>query len=383
MLMDFCRQLRPAALAIITTGVCAPAAAELRFEPYGAINSSFARLTPEPGDSGLNLSEENSFGFGLALGADIAGRWALEAGFSDLGEATLSGAEDEDISYTALGLSAIFHVFGNPRDIADRAGIWSYLRLGFNQIDNDSNLDLEEADNTAVWAGIGFEWAFATNLSFRSELATFDGDAQALTAGLVYRPFNTGSRSGSRAASSRIPTPQPSTPPPSLPAPNRQPVQVPQNPTVPQRAPLPRVETPTVIPPVAVVGCEVPAGNEPVGADGCALLTGVRRDLQFLGNSAQLTGRSGSSITAIANILRTSPAVRIEIRAHALSSAGLNASQDLSRQRAVAVARALVGAGIAVNRLGARAFGNTEPTVGFGSSIGELLPDRIEFVVLR
>ena len=41
----------------------------------------------------------------------------------------------------------------------------------------------------------------------------------------------------------------------------------------------------------------------------------------------------------------------------------------------------MVGAGIAVERLGARAFGNTEPVVASGSAAGELLPNRIEIVV--
>lgn len=374
MLMDIYRPLLSAALAVVAISACAPASAEFQFEPYGAASGAFSRLTPEEGGSGLDLSDSNGFGYSLVLGADLADRWAIEGAFSDLGDATFSGPAvgEEDISYTVLGVSGLFHLFGNSRSIADRNGIWSYLRLGFSQIDNDSDLDLEEADNTALWAGIGFEWAFASRLAFRGELATFDGDAQAVTAGLVYRPFNQAARSISRAPTRRPSTqtaPIPQTPPAPL--------------EPPRRLPIPSVETPAVVPRVALVGCETSVGREPVGADGCALLTGVRRDLQFVGNTAQLTRSSASSIAAIANTLRSAPGTRIEIRAHAQAPGGLNAAQDLSRQRAVAVARALVGAGIQVNRLAARAFGNNEPVVAFGSSAGELLPNRIEFAVQR
>ena len=375
MLIELRRPLKSIALAAIILGVCTPALAEIRFEPYAGASGAFSRLTPEPGDSGLDVSDTNSFGFSLVLGADIANRWAFEVGFADLGEATLSGPTgDSEISYNAFGLSALFHLFGNSSDIANRDGIWTYLRLGLNQISNDSDLALEEADNSAIWAGIGFEWSFTSNLSFRGELASFDGDAQALTAGVVYRPFSQNVR-----ARTPIPRPQRQPQPTQRPAPVLQPPAETTEP--PRRIPIPSTNTPSIVPNVGLVGCESPVGNEPVGADGCALITGIRRNLQFVGNSSQLTPSAASAITSLAGTLRSAPTVRIEIRAHAEVPGGQNAAQDLSRQRAVSVARALVGAGIAVERLGARAFGNTEPVVASGSAAGELLPNRIEIVV--
>jgi len=336
MLIELRRPLKSIALAAIILGVSTPALAEIRFEPYAGASGAFSRLTPEPGDSGLDVSDTNSFGFSLVLGADIANRWAFEVGFADLGEATLSGPTGD--------------------------------------ISNDSDLALEEADNSAVWAGIGFEWSFTSNLSFRGELASFDGDAQALTAGVVYRPFSQNVR-----ARTPIPRPQRQPQPTQRPAPVPQPPAAPTEP--PRRIPIPSTNTPSIVPNVGLVGCESPVGNEPVGADGCALITGIRRNLQFVGNSSQLTPSAASAITSLAGTLRSAPTVRIEIRAHAEVPGGQNAAQDLSRQRAVSVARALVGAGIAVERLGARAFGNTEPVVASGSAAGELLPNRIEIVV--
>ena len=149
----------------------------------------------------------------------------------------------------------------------------------------------------------------------------------------------------------------------------------------PHRLPIPIVGIGSEISPPTLVGCEIPELNEPVGNDGCALLTGVRRGLQFVGSTAQLNPASASSISALASTLQAAPGVRIEIRAHAEASDGQNAAQAVSRERSIAVARALVSSGVSVNRLTARAFGNTEPVVNSGSSVGELLPNRVEFVV--
>jgi len=217
-------------------------------------------------------------------------------------------------------------------------------------------------------------------LSLRGEVASFDGDAQALTAGIVLRPFD-GVSSRSRP---NIVRPQPAPVPSTKPVPVPKPAVVP-TPEVqiekPQRLPIPNNPAPNATPEVLLVGCENPVIGEPVGTDGCARLTGVRRGLQFVGSTAQLTPDSARAVTALADALLSAPNLKVEIRAHAQSGQGPSASQTLSKQRAVAVARALVGAGVQVSRLGARAFGDKEPVVKTGSSAGEMLPNRIEFVV--
>ena len=369
-------RLKTVVAAGLAICVCAPASAEFRIDPYGAVNAGLVRLSPDPGTSGLSVTESNSIGFNLLLGVDISDRWAVEGGYGEFGEATLSSEElgEEDISYSAVSLSAVYHLFGDARDIADREGLWSYLRLGLNKFDNDSDIRLEEANNTAIWAGIGVEWSLGSLLALRGELATFDGDVQALTAGVVFRPFDSVGR-----VRPRINTPQPTQQPQALPAPA--PVPAPQPSQAPQRLPIPTSPSEPAAPTVALVGCETPVGNEPVGVDGCAQLSGVRRDIQFVGESAQLSGESARSIAALARAMQQAPNVRIEIRAHAASSGGPNAAQTLSKQRAVAVAKALVASGINVNRLGARAFGSQEPVVKIGTSAGEMLPNRIEFIV--
>ena len=184
------------------------ASAEFRFEPYGVLNGNISNLDPDTGSSDFDVEESTGFGVGVLLGVDIFDRWSIEAGFNDLGAATLESptSGDEDIDYTAISGSVLFHVLGDSSDIADRNGFWTYLRLGVSQVDNDSNLILDEEDNVAVWAGIGVEYSLTSKLSLRGELATFDGDAQALSAGVVFRPFASSS-TNRRPETNRAPVP--------------------------------------------------------------------------------------------------------------------------------------------------------------------------------
>jgi len=380
--MDFRCLIKPLSIAALVFGVGTQAAAEIRLSPYALVGGGLVRLSPDPGGSGLELTESNTVGFNALLGLDLSSRWALEAGYNDLGAATLNSATfgEQEIAYKAYSFSTLFHLFGDSRDIAEREGAWTYLRLGINQIENESDLELEKANNTAIWAGVGFEWAFSSMLSVRGELASFDGDVQALTGALVFRPFDYSPRSRNS-----IVRPQPSTPKPVAvpePAPAPLPAPAPQVAEEPRRLPIPTA--PSVedsIPEVQLVGCETPVFNEPVSSNGCAQLSGVRRGLQFIGESDQLTPESALSIASIADAMRSAPGILIEIRAHAESIRGAGAAQTISKQRAIAVAKALVRAGITVSRLGARAYGNKEPVVSTGSAVGEMLPNRIEIVV--
>ncbi len=355
-----------------------PASAEFRFAPYAAINGAVSRVDPDAGSSGLDVEDSSDFGFGVRLGADLFDRFSIEAGFTDLGSATLDGPAigEEDIDYSAIGVSALYHVLGDAQDIADRNGLWAYLRLGVNQIDNDSNLELEDEDNVAVWAGAGVEYSVTSQLAVRAEIATFDGDAQAVSAGLVYRPFNSRSKGG-------VQQPTISRPPVQAPAPSRQPGETPEPLAEPRRLPVPTAPAPSIEPrgPIASSGCETPVFNEPVNQNGCAQLSGVQSGLQFVAETAQLTQDSTLSIANLAAALQAAPQLRVEIRAHASANGGPAAAQEVSRQRVLVVARALVAAGVAIDRLGARAFGSEQPRVRQGALSGQFLPDRIEFVV--
>jgi len=63
--------IKPVSIAILALGTCSQAAAEFRLHPYAAVNAGAVRLAPDPGSSGLELTEANTFGFNLLLGLDI------------------------------------------------------------------------------------------------------------------------------------------------------------------------------------------------------------------------------------------------------------------------------------------------------------------------
>lgn len=378
MLVNSRFMLKMASVTGLVLGIAVPASADFRFTPYGAIGANISHLSPDTDNSGFDVDESTGAGFSLLLGADIADRWSIEAGYNDLGSATLENPAvgEEDIDYSAFSLSALYHLFGDTRDIADRRGGWTYLRLGVNQIDNDSNLELDEEDSSAIWAGIGYEYSFSSLLSVRGEIATFDGDAQAVTAALVLRPFSP--PSSSRGTTARAPSTRPATRPAAAPLPAPLPSDNPRRLPIPTSPTAPSIADNRTVP---NLNCEAPVGNEPLGPNGCAQLSGVRGGLDFANESAQLLPASLNVIAQLARAMNQAPNLRIEVRAHAESAQGAQASQELSRQRVVAVARALVAAGVQVDRLGARAFGNQEPIVNSGASAGNVLPNRIEFVV--
>jgi len=124
------------------------AAAEFGFSPYVTAGFGLSRLAPDPGDSGLEVTESASTGYSAMLGLDISDRFSLEGGLNVLGTATLDSATsaEQEISYSALSVGAVLHLLGDSRDIAEREGLWMYARLGASQLDNESDLDLQKKE---------------------------------------------------------------------------------------------------------------------------------------------------------------------------------------------------------------------------------------------
>jgi len=128
--------------------------------------------------------------------------------------------------------------------------------------------------------------------------------------------------------------------------------------------------------------CAVPAAGEPLDAQGCALFSGVLQGVEFVGDSTRLTGVGETLLTRLAGSLNQYPERVVEIRVHTQSFAQADRANELSRARAVAVARYLVGQGVDVKRLKARAFGDTQPRAGNDTAGGRRLNNRVELRVL-
>lgn len=332
---------------------------------YAGVVGGVSSLRPDTNNSIWVEDSETSFGAGAFVGYDFSQRISLELGYNYLGSATLrNDTGTTDIDYTALSASGLAYLLGDVNDIADRNGFAGYLRLGVSSLDNSADIRLEREDNTAVLLGAGAEWAMSNSLSLRGELTSFDGDAQALRASILYRP-----RMGTRR---------------SRPA-----ARAPQAPRAPQtqQAPQPTVQSAPIIVPAPTAptrrNCVAPTVNEPADAQGCAMFSGKLRGVEFVSGTASLTPIASQLLDRLAQNLRGNPGIKIEIQAHTESFGSETRAREIAKQRTLAVARYLASRGVPVQQLKARAFGHSQPIAADDTTGGRRQNNRIELQVFQ
>ena len=337
---------------------------------YVGINGGLSRLTPDTSNSAFTLEDNSSSAFGALLGIDISNRMSAELGYSNLGSATLSA--NESIGYTAYSFGALAYVLGNVKDISDREEISAYLRLGLNVIDNQHEIPLDKANNTAIWAGAGIEWSISRHFSLRGEFVSFDGDAQGATLAMIYRPRSSMQSASAATQSHAQPVPQPSA---HSSAPENVPLQLDT---------LPKSASPVESAPFgfAAVDCPAAAPVEPLDAQGCAMFSGIQRGIDFKPGTSQLTQIAQVLVDRLAVALLQYPELVIEVAAHSERFDSADTAKVISRQRAITIAKRLTQQGVPVARLRARAFGNSKPRADESSAGGRRLNNRIELVVL-
>ncbi|MFK7856333.1 MAG: OmpA family protein [Granulosicoccus sp.] len=364
----------------VALGACLPALSELhaaeRSWHIGA-GVGISKLTPDTDGSSFSLIDDQSTAAGVYLGLDI-NRWlSAEIAFTDLGTAELS--DGASIEYSAISLGGVAYLFGERDSSRRQDGAAGYLRLGFNQIDNDANIELDEANNNAIWAGAGVQWPLAKQWGVRGEITSFDGDAHAAMVSLYWRPTSSSIvRSPTRepvvgiADSGKSVTQEND---------SRQ-----LQKTVPEsvqnsKSVQAQVATPTLAPtpaPEAVNSSCIPPGKgEPVDSKGCGLFSGALLGVEFSGDSSSIQANTLDTLDSLAKSLKQYPDVVVEIRVHTQAYKQVDLAKQLSRERAVAIARHLVGQGISVKRLRARAFGSTQPITDNGDSANNRVVLRV------
>ncbi len=388
-----------AAVLSLSSVVTSVTAAERSW--YAAVGAGVSNLSPDASNATLEVTQEQSVAGSVWLGRDLTTRFSAELGVATLGEATLTG--EETISYNAISGGVIAYVLGDRRAIDEREGLAMYVRGGVSVMDNESELQLERADNIALWAGAGVEWPFSRHFGVRAEVASYDGDAQAAYLGIVGR-FRA-SRAPARIARAPQQVPQQASTPTPEPSIAQRP-QI-QRPVIGPRpddastaqagtsqsgvpaisrpqAPASQTRLPANTAPEASAEstCVSPAPNEPVDNRGCAIFSGVVAGVDFEGGSAQLTRTGRVLLDRLAQQLLRSPSVVVEIQSHTERMASAEAATVLSRQRAIEVARQLASAGVPIERLRARAFGDTRPRADNATAGGRRLNNRIALRVL-
>ena len=343
---------------------------------HAGINAGVSFLSPDTGGSGFTLDDDQSTAVGVYVGRDITPIISAELAFTSLGEASLS--DGQSIDYQAISLGATAYFWGEKEARRRSDGVSSYGRIGFSSISNDSDIALDESDNIALWLALGVQYPFADNWGLRAELSSFDGDAQALMAGVFWRTGTSSRSSGNSTVVGGGPLPaQPAEPAATEPYANQN---VRPTPVLPEStAPV----TPSAqIADGADLTCPPEAAAIIADPQACAVLSGVVPRLDFIGNTAELAPASAATLDRVVAAIQDYPTIVLEIRAHTQSLSNPQLEAQLSSLRARAVARYLVQNGVPVSQLRAKAFGATQPLADSASGERQRSNNRIELRVL-
>ncbi len=309
---------------------------------YAGIGFGSAFIEPDTSQvPGVDVNSRVDGAGQITLGLDLSRQLAIELHAADLGSAGIS--PQGSISYRTFGGSALYY-FGKNRHNFKREGFSGFGRLGFAALKNsaEGGVEFEQVNGAHFLLGAGLEYMTRIGLGLRLEGIAFEEDARFAQLGLIYR---LGRRNRTR-----------------------------QLETV--SAPAPVIPAPMVAPSVpAVVVAPV---VEEIPYDSCSEFRGTLEGVKFQTNSAQLTPEAGSILQEVAVRLAECPSTPIGIASHTDSVGDDGYNQTLSYERAISVSKFLVDRGIDVNRIEARAFGETQPIDSNETAAGRERNRRVE-----
>jgi len=320
-------------------------------------------LEPDPNNQPVSVSEETSAGGQLTLGYDASNRFSVEGHIADLGEAEISPAGD--IGYTTAGVSGLLYFLNDEVDRGRRQGWNLFGRLGIGALNNQARVvQFERVNDFHLLAGLGVEYGFGFGLGIRGEFISFDEDAQYGQLGLVYRFGSPGYQPLARQT-------------PAEPIPVASPLPE----SIPLQEPLAEVALDSDNDGVAdaIDNCPGTALNAPVDGSGCAFFDGVIEGVNFETGSARLTEQATFILEGVSATMLENPDIRVTIEAHTDNRGSASSNLELSKQRAISVAKFLVDRGIAGSRLQPQAFGESQPRASNATADGRLMNRRVEF----
>lgn len=109
----------------------------------------------------------------------------------------------------------------------------------------------------------------------------------------------------------------------------------------------------------------------------------VLRGIKFGSDTAYIEPASAGVLELVAERLRENPDIRVRIEGHTDERASEAHNLELSRERAEAVKRILVGFGIATDRLDAVGLGEANPIASNDTPEGRALNRRVELDVIE
>lgn len=345
---------------------------------YVGAGALISQLEPDTdGVDGVSVEDSDSAGFSLTAGIDISQNFSLEAHLADLGEASLAPAGS--VSYQVGGLSALVYGFNRVKDRRERIGLSLFGRLGVGGLENDAEVVRYEQVNSAhMLFGAGVEYGFDNGLAARAEVMAHESDARFAQLGLIYR-FGSYSDQG-RTRTPRVPEPEVAATTQGAPLSQAEVLdndpQALPTPVVPADADLDGV-------PDTVDRCPDTGSGLPVREDGCEVFNGVIEGVQFETGSDELTAEAVTVMADVAQTLRDYPDVKVTVEAHTDNRGSALENLQLSRRRAISVARFLVEQGISGSRLKPQAYGESRPRETNRTEEGRAANRRVEFSVFE
>jgi outer membrane protein OmpA-like peptidoglycan-associated protein len=108
----------------------------------------------------------------------------------------------------------------------------------------------------------------------------------------------------------------------------------------------------------------------------------IRRQINFVTDSAEIVADSDALLTEIADVLLRHPEItRVEIQGHTDNRGGHDHNQDLSQRRAEAVRDWLVAHGVDSSRLEPHGYGDANPIAPNITASGRARNRRVQFII--
>jgi len=335
---------------------------------YVGAGALVSRLEPDADDEpDIELDEDQSVGGSLAIGYDLSERLSVEGHLAQLGEATF--APEGDVTYQVGGLSALVYGLNDVHGRLLREGFSVFGRVGAGTMRNQADdVEFERENDLHLLFGGGVEFGFENGLAVRGELVSHETDAGYAQLGLLYR-FGEAYTSARRADAPLIPDGAEGV--------------VTSEAGGPDGSATEALDGDADGVPDVSDDCSGTSAAQPVDASGCALFEGVIDGVAFESGSATLTAEAQEVLAALAADLAEHPGLVVAVDAHTDNRGSADGNLELSRLRALAVARLLASEGVEPGRIKPRAYGESRPRVSNATLEGRAENRRVEISVVR
>jgi outer membrane protein OmpA-like peptidoglycan-associated protein len=102
----------------------------------------------------------------------------------------------------------------------------------------------------------------------------------------------------------------------------------------------------------------------------------------FKQSTSVLLPQAYATLDSVSGFLIRNPSIRIEVAGHTDAHGHPKANVTLSRERAVAIKKYLIGSGVAADRIIAKGYGGSKPVAPNDTEENRRLNRRVEFVIL-